>query len=652
MTESRSLDVLSPGQELHWYRVDHVIGRGAFGITYLAEDINLHRPVAIKEFFPTQYCTRVSNSAAVQPISESSAEHFQWAMQRFLSEARTLAQFEHPNIVRVNNVFNENGTAYMVMNYESGISLAALLKKHGTLSEQNLTRITLPLLRGLGKVHENGFIHRDIKPANIFIRDSGTPVLLDFGSARQFIKLQTQSLTSMVSPGYAPIEQYTSNAERQGAWTDIYGLGATLFSVVTGEVPPAAVDRCEVLAKGEQDTVSKQLKKLRKSYSESLLNAIDHALAFRIEERPQSIAAWLSEFHFDTSLLDTPLDQSLLLTSIDHDTDAATDHTSTDTSKAYPPIYTPAVNDTGLSGGYREFDQDIEAPVGIRSQTHDARLYKPEDGYNEALPDLPRMTPTEPDTMPGNAEIMTPYPEGDTDPEWNKQSRHGFLYYAFLSGLLLTAGIALVGSIEAGSIYNMLKEFKAMTVQTDINSASNDPVATLEQSERKPLDIADGGQEAGLQADTETPATQEQATESAALSSEAQQNHEIAQEITDTDELLAAASADMQARRLTTPAGNNAFEKYRKVLTEDPDNHEAREGLQRIFDLYLMIAKNSLAEGKIEHAKTMLSRARKIDPDSSRLRQTRLEIEKRIKQRPSSSAFRKTTHRPLSHPIN
>lgn len=296
--------VLEAGYQLLWYRIGRVLGRGAFGITYLAEDINLERPVAVKEFFPSQHCTRIGNTE-IKPLSEESAEDFNWALERFLAEARTLAQFEHPNIIRVINVFEQNSTAYMVMNYETGTSLSALLKRRRTLNEREVTKLTLPILDGLEKVHASGFIHRDIKPANIYIREGGSPVLLDFGSARQSIQESTQTLTSLVSPGYAPIEQYTSKGERQGPWTDIYGLAATLYRTVTGLVPPSAIDRSEALSGGKQDFMTRAGDLVREPYSEQFLNAIDHALAFRIEDRPQNINALRMEFGLDYKDIDT-----------------------------------------------------------------------------------------------------------------------------------------------------------------------------------------------------------------------------------------------------------------------------------------------------------------------------------------------------------
>ena len=146
---------------------------------------------------------------------------YQWGLARFLKEARTLAKFNHPNIVRVLSVFEHNNTAYMVMEYEQGEDLSAVFKKRDNFSEEDLLDIFIPVLDGLALVHSEGFIHRDIKPSNIYIRNDQSPVLIDFGSARQSTG-QTRTLTSLVTYGYAPFEQYNEGHEKQGAWTDIY----------------------------------------------------------------------------------------------------------------------------------------------------------------------------------------------------------------------------------------------------------------------------------------------------------------------------------------------------------------------------------------------------------------------------------------------
>ncbi|MGH8625246.1 MAG: protein kinase domain-containing protein [Gammaproteobacteria bacterium] len=289
-------NALQPGYRLHWYELSKTLGRGCFGITYLARDLNLAQLVAIKEYLPVELALR-DVDLSVCPLSEHLSEAYQQGLQRFIREARTLARFDHPNIVRVLSVFEENGTAYMVMSYEEGESLDNLLIQGKRFSEAELKGIVLPILEGLADVHQSGFIHRDIKPANIYIRRrDGSPVLLDFGSARQTLQGETRSLTSVVSPGYAPFEQYSGNGEKQGPWTDIYGLGATLYRVVVGVSPTDAIARSEALLKTSRDSVVSATEAAAAGYySRKFLRAIDHAIRFDERERPKSVTQWAWE---------------------------------------------------------------------------------------------------------------------------------------------------------------------------------------------------------------------------------------------------------------------------------------------------------------------------------------------------------------------
>jgi len=286
-------DALPRGYHLHWYLLEQVLGQGGFGITYLARDTNLDQRVAIKEYLPVEVAAR-RNDASVRARTEEHDERYRGGLARFIREARTLARFDHPNIVRVLSVFEFNNTAYMVMRFEEGSNLAAVLEKRGTLPEGELMRIVQPILDGLELVHNAGFIHRDIKPDNIHIRADGSPVLLDFGSARQPIS-HAPSMTILVAPGYAPFEQYYSSGENQGPWTDIYALGATCYRAISGAAPLDAIARSKgVLGSAREMLVPASVVGAGK-YSERLLKAIDHALEFEERKRPQSIAEWRRE---------------------------------------------------------------------------------------------------------------------------------------------------------------------------------------------------------------------------------------------------------------------------------------------------------------------------------------------------------------------
>ena len=293
MIDTTYPDALPAHSRLHWYIVERVLGQGGFGITYLARDTNLDQKVAVKEYLPIEVATRLPD-AAIRSRTEDLRERYRWGLERFIQEARTLAQFDHPNIVRVHSVFEFNNTAYMVMRFEEGSNLATILNRRGTMPEEELLRILLPILDGLELIHKAGFIHRDIKPDNIYIRGDGTPVVLDFGSARQALGV-AQTLTILVAPGYAPFEQYYSDSENQGPWTDIYGLGATCYRAIGGRAPIDAISRSKGILGSTQDVLVPASVIGAGRYSGRLLAAIDHALAFSEKDRPQTIAQWRSE---------------------------------------------------------------------------------------------------------------------------------------------------------------------------------------------------------------------------------------------------------------------------------------------------------------------------------------------------------------------
>lgn len=292
--KNKHLNALAPGFELHWYGFREILGQGGFGITYIAYDRNLAHEVAIKEYMPVDLAARASDNSVV-PISPAHEERYQWGLERFIEEARTLAQFEHPNIVRVRNVFKSNNTAYMVMDYELGESLQDILSRRKMLDEADIETVMFPIIDGMKLVHAHGFIHRDIKPANIFIRVDGDPVLLDFGSARQSLEQSRNSMTSIFSKGYAPIEQYNTRDDEQGPWTDIYALGATMYRTIAGVPPTDAIDRSTAISITSRDSFVAAIEVGAKRYSDSLLHAIDHAMKFNRQDRPQTITEWMSD---------------------------------------------------------------------------------------------------------------------------------------------------------------------------------------------------------------------------------------------------------------------------------------------------------------------------------------------------------------------
>ena len=276
---------LPRGYALHEYRVEETLGIGGFGLTYLATDSNLNLKVAIKEYLPGDLAQR-GEDQSVQPKSESDAESFKWGLSRFLDESRTLASFRHPNIVRVLRFFEANRTAYMVMEFVAGQPLGEWIRTRRPLEQSALLAIASPLLDGLELIHRTGYLHRDVKPGNVFIREDGSPVLLDFGSART--ASSGTERTAIVTPGYAPIEQYHSQG-RQGPWSDLYAFGGVLYWMIIGKRPVEAVARVR------EDMLPPAVQVADRSrYSMELLTAVDWALVSHEDERPQSVAEFRS----------------------------------------------------------------------------------------------------------------------------------------------------------------------------------------------------------------------------------------------------------------------------------------------------------------------------------------------------------------------
>jgi hypothetical protein len=503
---------LQPGYKLHWYHIIKILGQGGFGITYLAHDTNLDQQVAIKEYLPTDLAVR-ENDISVHPVSEGHRESYEWGLEKFISEARTLAKFKHHNIVRVLSVFTENNTAYMVMEYEHGEPMDALLKNKKTIEEGKLKSILMPMLDGLEQIHKEGFIHRDIKPPNIYIRMDGSPVLLDFGSARQSLGIQTQTLTTMVSPGYAPFEQYTSKSDKQGPWTDIYGLGATLYRAVTGIGPTDAMDRSEALLHTNKDVYVPASRIAGDNYSEEFLTAIDHALLFKTDERPQSIDEWREEL------------------------------------------------DGGIADKYTVSEAETVAisPVDV----------------------VDSVQVTDEKTILLDAEEKSgEEPEYESREETKKKPRS-------LLGKLIKWVAILFAILLALAILSD-EEKKKTSVET----------ATTDSQASDPLEEPFASDAAGnVPGETDKDIS------------------DVQSELQIINDLLDGARLNIKELKLTSPLGNNAYEKYQTVLNIDSKNPEALNGLDRIVDEYIDLMDFALEKNDIPRARNYLRKGMNINSD-------------------------------------
>ena len=290
MSKAYSNKALPPGTILREWRLENVLGVGGFGIVYKGRGIYFDELVAIKEYFPSSISER-DEDATVVPIDSDAEEVHALGLKKFVEEAKLLWNLStpsrHPNIVSVRSLFEIHGTAYMVMDFEEGVSLSKLIKSGTKWNEASLTSLIRPIAEGLERAHRVGVLHRDIKPPNILVNDDGRSVLIDFGSARFESGEATSTTVTFHTPPYAAIEQYVKTYE-QGPWTDIYALGVVLYECITGTKPPEVLERMhgglgKTLSEGDWP-----------GYSKGFLAAVDAAMTIKPIERPQSISQWLA----------------------------------------------------------------------------------------------------------------------------------------------------------------------------------------------------------------------------------------------------------------------------------------------------------------------------------------------------------------------
>jgi serine/threonine protein kinase len=292
MNKAYSNKALPSGTVLREWRIEEVLGVGGFGIVYKARGIYFNELVAIKEYFPSSISERDSEDTVV-PIDSEAEEVHALGLKKFVEEAKLLWNLStptrHPNIVSVRSLFEIHGTAYMVMDFEDGLSLSKMLKQGRRFNERSLWNILHPVAEGLDRAHRVGVLHRDIKPPNILINDDNRPVLIDFGSARFDTAEATSTKVTFHTPPYAAIEQYVKTYP-QGPWTDIYALGVVMYECITGEKPAEVLERLHAglgkpLAAGKWP-----------GYSKKFLAAVDAAMVVKPDERPQSLGEWLAMF--------------------------------------------------------------------------------------------------------------------------------------------------------------------------------------------------------------------------------------------------------------------------------------------------------------------------------------------------------------------
>jgi hypothetical protein len=575
---------LPHGYRLHWYRIESVLGQGGFGITYLAHDTNLDKPVAIKEYLPVELAARESDST-VHPFTEDRRDQYVWGLTRFIEEARTLANFDHPNIVRVHSVFEENATAYMVMTHEVGENLADLAKFARLSSEDVLLAIAYPLIDALEHIHAAGFIHRDVKPANIVVRPDGDPVLLDFGSARLALGGKTRTLTSVVSAGYAPYEQYQTEGGNQGPWTDMYSLGATLYAAINrGRGPLDAIVRGNAQIEGRPDPMEPATVIGAGHYSQNLLEAIDAALALKPVDRPQTMGEFRALISGETQARTTPGPHEA--PTVVHKVHGPT-----------PPVPTQAAPAPRRNGIRWALAVTILIIAGL------AGWYGLE--YRATQPARPVATiESDADQAGEAARLAQKQHEAEETARLAQERRK-----ADEATRLAEAQRKTDEAVRLAEAQRKADEAARLAEA----QRKADEAARLAEAQRKAEDAA---RVAKAREEKRIEDEQKRLAEKA----RAQQQQHIA-------DLLKKADEAIRMGHLVEPVGDNAFDMYREIIELAPDNQEAAAGKTRVFETLLSNAEGFIKNNKLEEANRSLLRAEAIEPDSVEVRLIRVRLE-------------------------
>ena len=401
---STASSALPAGSRLGEFEITGVIGEGGFGIVYSARDSSLDRIVAIKEYLPAAFASR-NNTGMVHVRSDENSKTFNAGLSSFINEARMLAKFSHPGLVEVFRFWEGNGTAYMAMRYYRGVTLREMLRTNPqVVTEQWLCETLDPILVALQELHQEKCYHRDIAPDNILVLPNGRSVLMDFGAARRIIGGMTRALTTVLKPGYAPIEQYSDDGSMaQGAWTDIYAVGGVLYHAMTGKVPVQAISRMM------NDPLKPVGTAARGEFSQNLCDVVMKCLSVMPENRYQTI----DELRAALGWVTTPLSSTVMYARTTH-APAVNPAAPSPQPIAAPPRVAPIIAATSLdpmaqlSSGKHESDvlSDLlsSAPRSATSVPSPAAVAKPTPAQPKAQPraqsDATKATPA---TRPAGA---------------------------------------------------------------------------------------------------------------------------------------------------------------------------------------------------------------------------------------------------------
>jgi serine/threonine protein kinase len=623
VTKHRQVNALPSGYTLIWYEIVKVIGKGGFGITYLARDKNLNLDVAIKEYLPEDFASRIDENT-VQPKSEQQESLYTWGLKSFITEARTLAKFSHPNIVRVLSVFEHNGTAYMVMEYAHGEDLSAVYKKRDPFDEEKYLDIFIPIMDGLALIHSAGYIHRDIKPANIYICENDSPILLDFGSARQSVESQTRALTSLVTFGYAPFEQYSEgNSNKQGPWSDIFSLGASMYVGITGEKPVDALKRGGAILDKGIDPYKPVSVVAAGRFKHNFLLAIDNALMFKAEDRPQNILVWADLLLGKT--VAPPLPDYMLQEAVDDEPETVI----LDKDNSAPSTTSPSKGSQGLVDAYGKRKSSVEQ-VSMQAGLYESPAHTPgQTRESKRLIIQLAIAATAVFAVIAVGIYIWQQPSDET-----------------------TSKTSIVNQDDAAidetttRINDLLTQARQKQQQGQIfEPANNNAVYFYSQILKLDTDNAQAKKaltsiHQQLIDKTRDKIEQQKLTEAEqslklaeAIFPGHKQNIDLklllqqsSGNLQQVSQLLEKADAALINKQFTKPLNDNAYDYFKRVTELEPNNSAALKGLEQVENKLITLAESSIKSSKLDQAVTYLEQVDSINPNSEQAKKLRTQI--------------------------
>ncbi len=571
--------VLNVGDHIGVYEIRKVIRVDRSGFTYNAWNDHLNTSVTVKEYFPADFAVRLEDGRSVEAKSENDADMYEYGLKAFLRQGETLSEIHHHGITGVHNVLQFNNTAYLVMDHEQGVAISDL---HGSLTpfnEHELKTILLAVLDALRHLHEKGSAHGDIHPGNILIRTSGDPVLINFAAPRLVFATKNNLLLQDLRSGYTPPELYSPN-NLPNPVSDLYSLGATIYRCITDIEPCLATQRKDAENKTQPDPLQPLADLADSDFSKEFINIIQWMLRPNAEERPQYASDVLTALHPQVEQKQTA-----------------------DTRTLKPDNRETAA--TQPSAGFligRVVAIAVLIAAGfwyLQLETPQTPTFKPAAETTASSSDRPK---ADTKTTAGDAQVVsgqTGQQQGDNDITPSKVKP------------LRPQPTATVTA-------------KNETAATDSEPrVENRDAATAEASAQQPVDTDNKpsveNAEAASQSRQQTEETSASIPKQAKPLSKAERKQQL------IDRHLAQANQDIAAFRLTTPPENSAYMHYLAVFEMDPDNAQARKGLRRIVDKYILLIERTINERRFDKARVYLERADAVMPDDPNL--TRLHKE-------------------------